>query len=345
MYSVGFCSAQLVECEFTENVATWVGGAMFNGTHTSPTLNLCTFTGNYAPSGGAMNNQANCSPTLEDCVFSGNEASIGGAMRSESYCSPSLTRCTFTSNTCPGASGQGGGVHFQQWCDPTFDACTFQGNIAGDLGGAANFFGLCDPTFTNCVFSGNQADTSGGGLNALRSCNVKAVNCTFEGNDAVYGAAIACDSPYGPGYKSTFDIANSILWDGGGEVWANDGSVFTITYSDVQGGHPGTGNITGDPQFANTNGPDGTPGTGDEELHLTSGSPCINAGSNTAPGLPGTDIDGNARVDILDAFALALYLEQGRQQNMAWDLTGDGKVDRRDVTAVATKVVALGEEG
>jgi hypothetical protein len=59
------------------------------------------------------------------------------------------------------------------------------------------------------------------------------------------------------------------------------------------------------------------------------------------------DINGDGRVDILDALALARIVEgltEG-QPATAWDFTGDGTVDQRDVEAVAAAAVRLGERG
>lgn len=75
------------------------------------------------------------------------------------------------------------------------------------------------------------------------------VNCTFADNSAFHGNALACDS-YLQEYPSDLQVTNCILWDGGDEVWNNDGSTITIIYSDVQGAWPGEGNIDVDPCFA-----------------------------------------------------------------------------------------------
>jgi hypothetical protein len=47
------------------------------------------------------------------------------------------------------------------------------------------------------------------------------------------------------------------------------------------------------------------------------------------------DLDGSGRVDILDAYALAKQLPNGK------DINGDGKVDQADVDAIAKVAVDL----
>ena len=58
----------------------------------------------------------------------------------------------------------------------------------------------------------------------------------------------------------------------------------------------GNGNIGLAPLFFNAVGPDGIEGTEDDNLRLTSGSPCIDAGDRGAvPVAVTTDLDGNLR--------------------------------------------------
>ena len=79
----------------------------------------------------------------------------------------------------------------------------------------------------------------------------------------------------------------------------NSTSTPTITYSDVAGGYPGTGNINVDPLFIDPNGLDGISGTTDDEdysLHLSSNSPCINAGDPAGSYTGQVDLDGQPRV-------------------------------------------------
>ncbi len=55
------------------------------------------------------------------------------------------------------------------------------------------------------------------------------------------------------------------------------------------------------------------------------------------------DVDGSGRVDIVDAYLLARRLETQGELEKHWDLTGDGRVNVSDVTAVAERSVSLSE--
>ena len=53
------------------------------------------------------------------------------------------------------------------------------------------------------------------------------------------------------------------------------------------------------------------------------------------------DVNGDGRVDILDAFALARRVESGPTPGRRLDLNRDGRVDRTDVDLVAAAAVRL----
>ncbi len=53
------------------------------------------------------------------------------------------------------------------------------------------------------------------------------------------------------------------------------------------------------------------------------------------------DIDGNGRVDILDALALARSIKDNRVAEQPWDFNGDDAIDRKDVDTVAQSAVSL----
>jgi len=87
-------------------------------------------------------------------------------------------------------------------------------------------------------------------------------------------------------------VTSCILWNDtapdGPEIY-NDASTPTVTYSNVEGGYVGDGNIDADPLFL------GAP----DDLHLGPGSPCIDAADG--PVAPEYDKDGNPRIDDPDS--------------------------------------------
>jgi len=147
---------------------------------------------------------------------------------------------------------------------------------AGLGGGMLNEGG--SPVLTNCVFAGNSATGAtvgyGGALSNVAS-SPTLTNCTFSDNTAMsYAGGIY---NWGLSYPT---LVNCILWNDVPDEIGNSGAVPSVTYSDVQGGYSGTGNIDLDPQF-------------DADYALQTGSPAIDAG--TWVGAPATDLLGIAR--------------------------------------------------
>jgi hypothetical protein len=131
-------------------------------------------------------------------------------------------------------------------------------------------------------------------------------------------------------------VTSCIVWDNGqNQIVDLEGSSTTVSFSDVGGGWPGTGNIDSDPRCVD-------PDNGD--LRLSAGSPCIDAGDNTAvPEGITIDLDGNPRFvddpDTVDAgygdppiVDMGAYEFQGPP--CPWDLSGNGNVDVVDLLMV-----------
>ena len=143
-------------------------------------------------------------------------------------------------------------------------------------------------TITNGFFTGNTAGPEvhhlqvfGGGL-YIDSGTATVINSLFTGNTVP-----ASHEGYGGGIArrgGSISVRNSIVW--GNSAKTSSPQIYwpeSVTYSDVEGGVAGTGNINLDPQL-----------TGN--YHISAGSPCIDAGDNTdVPSGVITDLDGNAR--------------------------------------------------
>ena len=202
----------------------------------------------------------------------------------------------------------GGGISFYDRCSGTVSANTIMGNSASNgagmiiedsnlvvsgnaiknntadyEGGAVYFSDVSSSTLTNNIISGNTAET-GGGISCVSS-SPTIVNCTITGNTATNatgytGGGILC------AYNAFPIIANCILWaDSPDEIYVEGtGATLAVTYSDIQGGYSGQGNINSDPLFVDSSNGD---------YHIGSGSPCIDTG--TSNGAPVTDIEGNMR--------------------------------------------------
>jgi hypothetical protein len=73
----------------------------------------------------------------------------------------------------------------------------------------------------------------------------------------------------------------------------------------------------------------------------------LNGPRTSKPSAPATlaaapeDINGDGRIDILDALALARMVDSPRSPSLEHDVNGDGRVDRADVQAVAGAAVRL----
>lgn len=175
------------------------------------------------------------------------------------------------------------------------------GNRALMLGGGLhNYEG--DAALHNCCVVGNSADYAdmvGGAAIYNLNGTLTILSSTVADNLAPSGRAIA-NFGWGPPGGTDIEIANAILFNGGDEVWSNNLGAVEITYSDVEGGATGTGNISANPQFVSPGGRSIEGEWIDGDYRLLASSPAIDAGRNAA--LPADifdlDADGNVAEPI-----------------------------------------------
>jgi len=209
-------------------------------------------TDNSATAGGGISIWRVSGPTLSNLIIQENTSEVygGGLMIFTSVAS--VTDVTVSGNNCNTDDSFGGGIIINN-SEATLTNVTVTDNTASFGGGMS--VGNSDATLTHVTISGNTATTSGGGF---------------------------LSTPY-----SNNTLTNSIIWDNSPQsIYAF--LTTTISYSDIQGGWDGEGNIDTDPLFTDA-------GNGDHTLQPD--SPCIDAGT--------ADLDGDGIEDITDYVGLA----------------------------------------
>jgi hypothetical protein len=231
-----------------------------------------------------------------------------------------LVNCTLRANT-----GVWGGALMNFGPSATLVNCQLVGNRALMLGGGLyNYEGSA--TLVNCRVVGNSADyaqTAGG--TALYNLNgvLRVLNSTIADNRSSGGQAIASFS-WGAAGDVRVQVANSILFNGGEEIGSNVRAAVEVTYSDVQGGWVGTGNLSADPQFLRRGLRNLEGEWMDGDYRLQAGAPPIDAGSNAA--LPADTLD-------LDA-------DTSTAEPLPFDLDGEARVEGGRVDMGAYEQVA-----
>jgi hypothetical protein len=212
------------------------------------------------------------SPSVVNCTFTNNRAYTDGAgMYNCNASCPSIRNCVFESNT---GDEQGGGIGNRS-SSPLISGCMFLDNQAHSGGAGIHNDTEASPQIVNCIFAQNSGYGGGGGILNEFDSNPLVVNCVLADNSSTnWGGAIA-------NVVSSPVVINCILWGNAPDQIQSSGGNPVVTYSNVQGGYLGEGNIDADPQFL----PDG--------FSLSPGSPCIDAG--TADRAPNNDIRGVAR--------------------------------------------------
>ena len=198
--------------------------------------------------------------TLDNVTISGNMAEdYGGGIYMEES-SPTFTNLTISDNM---SNDDGAGMYLK-YSDPTMTDVIISGNTANDHAGGIQLL-YSNPTMTNVAISDNTADDDGGGM-YLRYSNPIMTNVTISGNTA--------NDDSGCMYlnRSSPTLKNSIIWNNAPpSITISGDETPIISYSDIEGGWEGEGNIDTDPLFCN-------PGSGDYRLNEE--SPCIATGEN-----------------------------------------------------------------
>jgi len=263
-------------------------------------------------------NSAGASAVLDGFTIVGGNANggtvdddRGGGLLLVSASHATISRCRVVGNRC----NFGGGAGYVRGSDPTFVECSFEQNVGGSYGGAFDMFESLTPEFHRCTFFGNSAARAGGV--EIFSTSAHLYDCLFQGNTSTGsggGGAIFVGPGSAPSIRGCTvvgnlsnvhaaaglltsaggtSVANSIFYfntgPGGAQGTANQVTGGSVSYSCVQGGLAGTGNISADPLFVDFAGGD---------HRLAAASPCIDAGSNAlVPAASSQDLDLTPRIE------------------------------------------------
>jgi hypothetical protein len=233
------------------------------------------------------------SVTVSGCSFVGNtssyyyyDSSAIGVVCNIGSNNISYDKCSFVSNDVTNVDdsyGKGGAIYNGSYCSNIqISNCVFSKNKAAQGGAICNSASSC--TVTNSTFSENTATVSGGASACWvafswannASGYITYNNCAFWGNTSPSGNEIFCSGADDAGNHCVTEINYSCFPNDAGDVLASSGGEVIATNS----------NLHMNPLFFNP---------AENDLRLTSVSPCRNAGSNTY-NTALTDIRGNDRI-------------------------------------------------
>lgn len=232
--------------------------------------------GDHRYGGGVL--LASSTVRIEACKIRGNKADFGAGVACLEGISPILINTEITGN----------------WAY-VFGGCLYNDDANVEM--------------TNCLITGNtagSADILGGDaiVNVMGSLDI--TNCTIADNRPGHSLpankrAIA-NLVWGPGFVDTISIKNSIVRNGGNEIWCTEPGIVTLYSNNIEGGaagFSGSGNINQDPLFKNPGvfGIEGGWFFDDDGYTLLSASPSIDAGNQSLlPAGLSVDLNGNTRV-------------------------------------------------
>ena len=252
------------------------GGGIF-ATDSNSVIDGCSFVRNYGQRGGGALYFEGGDPNIANSYFYENRtfSGSGGAISFTDGSNTIVSNSRFIGNE----TNNNGGAIRNSYSTARFVDCAFIRNTSKSDGGAVYNLSS-EPNYVNCVFNGNFAKGYGGAISHDDTVS-DIVNCTFSSNESDAGGNALSTNSFGPS-PSILRVSNSILWDGGSEIFNIDGSTISVTYTTLSNLWPGQGNRQSSPGFVDFRGEDNQAGNEDDNLMLRAPSSAIDSGDNYA---------------------------------------------------------------
>jgi hypothetical protein len=235
-------SSRLECCYLTNGLASsyswpdYCGGAIYCY-NSNPTIINNNIANNSASKGGGIYCESNSNPAIGGNIICENSAEVcGGGIYCDDYSNPSICGNVISENSVINSQfSQGGGIYIGVFSTPIINNNIISHNYVTWRGGGilcSNFVYFSD-IINNTIISNHAAD--GGGLYSVES---------FP------------------------ELTNCIFWNNAHQQISYT-QISLVTYCNIQGGWPGTGNISVNPMFVNPH---------QNDYRLQWSSPCIDSG-------------------------------------------------------------------
>jgi len=267
-------------------IGNWAGlGGGIGCSNSDPIIENNIIMGNWAPTGGAGGG-IYCyisSSWISYNIICENSSSDGGGV----YCNMSDLIIEYNI-MYENIAGDGSGIFLEDWSNPVIKNNIFRLNECGAEGGGIYSDDLSTSIIVNNLIIENSS-TEGGGIISQWSNDSEIYNNVIIKNSAIWGGGIdlmndtntylannticynSADYLGGGIYRSgaaSFYVSSCIIWDNIPEqIYSTN---IQATYSNIQYGWPGIGNIEEYPAFVDTS---------HNDYRLLWGSPCIDSGN------------------------------------------------------------------
>ncbi len=265
------------------------GGGIYLQYESWSTLNDITIKDNGPVNeGGGIYIEGGC--WLSNLKIENNIAQTGGGIFANSIAfeEATISSCEISDNV---ATGNGGGMYIFYSSDGNHISNTkISGNTA--INGAGIYIDTDSPfngnDFFNTEISNNFASNTGGGIFSLNTGVLNFSKVSIVNNIANFAGGIFNNG------SSVSNFSNSIIWGNYPPGITDSTGNLQISYSDIKGGWPGTGNIDADPLFKNITNNDLNLSWANYPLEDYTKSPCIDSGDTSRFDPDGSVIDMGA---------------------------------------------------